>query len=118
MPIPKNPKRGEIWYVTFDPTIGAEIQKNRPAIIISIPELNALPLRIVVPITEYKQKHDEYFWYITIPKGKGTGLTKDSSANALQCKSVSIQRFTKKIGVIPKDQLHRIIESISECIGC
>ncbi len=114
---PNNPKRGEIWYVTFDPTVGAEIQKNRPAIIVSIPELNALPLRIVVPITEYKDKHEEFFWYIKLPPTKLNGLKKQSSANALQCKSVSINRFTKKIGVITKEQLLQITESISECIG-
>lgn len=34
------PKRGEIWLVNLDPTVGAEIQKTRPAIVIEYQELN------------------------------------------------------------------------------
>jgi mRNA interferase MazF len=45
------PKRGEVWLVDFDPAIGAEIRKVRPAVIISMDTMGRLPLRMVVPIT-------------------------------------------------------------------
>ena len=45
-------KRNEIWLVNLDPTIGAEIQKTRPAIIVNDDALGLLPLRITVPITD------------------------------------------------------------------
>ena len=45
------PKRGEIWLVNLDPTVGAEIQKTRPAIVISSDYIGKLPLKLVVPIT-------------------------------------------------------------------
>ncbi len=37
-----NPKRGEVWNVKFDPAVGAEIQKVRPAVVISDPAIKAL----------------------------------------------------------------------------
>jgi mRNA interferase MazF len=49
---PPDPKRGEIWLVNFDPTIGAEIRKQRPAVVVSLTTVGRLPLRIVTPITD------------------------------------------------------------------
>jgi mRNA interferase MazF len=46
------PKRGEVWLVDFDPGIGAEIQKVRPAVIINVDAIGRLRLRMVVPITD------------------------------------------------------------------
>ena len=46
------PRRGEVWWVSFDPSIGGEIQKTRPAIVISNDAANsALNRVIVIPIT-------------------------------------------------------------------
>nr|WP_310487775.1 type II toxin-antitoxin system PemK/MazF family toxin [Chamaesiphon sp. VAR_69_metabat_338] len=42
------PRRGEIWLVNLDPTVGAEIQKTRPAIVISSDYIGKLPLKLVV----------------------------------------------------------------------
>jgi len=47
-----HPRRGEVWWVSFEPSIGGEIQKTRPAIIISNDAANAALNRVVViPIT-------------------------------------------------------------------
>jgi mRNA interferase MazF len=47
------PKRGEVWTVRFDPAVGAEIQKVRPAVVIGVDSVGRLPLKIVVPITDW-----------------------------------------------------------------
>ena len=44
--------RGEIWEIDFNPTKGAEINKIRPAVIISDDNIGVLPLKIIVPITD------------------------------------------------------------------
>ncbi len=49
--MPVNPKRGEVWWVSLDPTRGAEMQKTRPAVVLSSNRLGRLPLRLVVPLT-------------------------------------------------------------------
>jgi len=47
-----HPRRGEVWWVAFDPSVGGEIQKTRPAIIVSNNAANmALNRLIVVPLT-------------------------------------------------------------------
>ncbi len=46
--------RGEIWLINLNPTVGAEIQKTRPAIIVNDDELGILPLCVIVPLTNWK----------------------------------------------------------------
>jgi len=49
---PPNPRRGDIWLANLDPTVGAEIQKTRPCVVISPPEMNDyLRTLIVAPMT-------------------------------------------------------------------
>jgi mRNA interferase MazF len=52
-----HPRRGEVWWVSFDPSVGGEIQKTRPAVILSNDAANtALNRVIVVPITSQVAK--------------------------------------------------------------
>lgn len=46
------PGRGEVWLADFDPAVGAEIQKLRPALVISVNSVGRLPLRMVVSLTD------------------------------------------------------------------
>lgn len=50
-------KQGEIWLINLDPTIGAEIKKTRPAIIVNDNSLGKLPLKIIVPLTDWKGRY-------------------------------------------------------------
>lgn len=45
-------KQGELWLINLDPTLGAEIKKTRPAVIVNDDTLGRLPLKIIVPITD------------------------------------------------------------------
>jgi mRNA interferase MazF len=44
--------QGDIWLINLDPTVGAEIKKTRPAIIVNDNTLGRLPLKIIVPLTD------------------------------------------------------------------
>jgi len=50
-------RRGEIWLINLDPTVGAEIRKTRPAVIVNDDEVGILPLKVVVPVTEWKDRY-------------------------------------------------------------
>jgi len=78
------PNRGEIWMVNFDPSVGAEIQKTRPAAVINVAQVGRLPLRIVVPITDWKAIYATFPWFVFIPMRPENGLTKGSGADAFQ----------------------------------
>lgn len=54
MSIVRAPRRGEVWMVDFDPAVGAEIRKLRPAVVISVDAVGRLPLRLVAPGTDWK----------------------------------------------------------------
>ena len=51
-----NPKRGEIWLIDLNPTRGQELQKTRPAIVISTDLFQTIALRIIIPITTWQDK--------------------------------------------------------------
>jgi mRNA interferase MazF len=50
-------KQGEIWLINLDPTVGSEIQKTRPAIIVNDDVIGKLPLKVIVPITDWKDRY-------------------------------------------------------------
>jgi mRNA interferase MazF len=109
--------RNEIWLVNFDPTIGDEIQKTRPAVIISVSAAFRHRLQIVVPITSWQQKFQNDFWMIYLPVTPTNGLSNDSAANAFQIKSVSEDRFVRKIGLLDPAFVDDITTAIALCIG-
>ena len=82
-------KSYEIWWVSLDPTIGAEIKKRRPCLIISPNELNYLNTRIIAPITS---KGFEAPYRVDF-------MLLDKKARILcdQIRCVSTERFVEKI---------------------
>jgi len=73
-------------------------QKTIPAIIVSDDALGKLPLKVIVPITDWKDKYEIAPWMVKIAPNPKNGLTKNSSADCFQVRSVSQERFVKKIG--------------------
>ena len=82
-------KSYEIWWVSLDPTIGAEIKKRRPCLIISPNELNYLNTRIIAPITS-KGFEAPY-------RADFTLLDKKAKILCDQIRCVSTERFVEKI---------------------
>jgi mRNA interferase MazF len=113
----RTPNRGEVWLVDFDPAVGAEIRKARPSVVLSLDSIGRLPLRIVVPITDWKPAYAGYSWFVELPATPGNQLHKDSGADAFQVKSVSENRFVSYLGNITSDQLDAIAEAIALCVG-
>lgn len=93
-------KRGEVWEVNLDSTIGVEIQKVRPCIIVSRDALARLPLKIIVPLTEWNDSFSGVPWHIKVEATPKNGLSKDSSADTYQVRSISEKRLIRKIGEI------------------
>src|SRR5438874_8002595 len=83
-----NPLRGEIWLVNFDPTIGAEIRKTRPAVVISSDGIGRLPVKLVAPITEWKDAFAECAWLVRIDPTPQNGLSKTSAVDTLQLRGM------------------------------
>ena len=108
--------RGEIYLVNFDPTIGSEIKKTRPALIIQNDVSNQhSPITIVAAITS---KYDEklYPTEVLIAKNEG-GLTQDSVVLLNQIRSIDKQRLVKRIGKIEDTTLKKIDSAIKISLG-
>ena len=105
-------KRGEIWLVNLDPTIGSEIQKTRPAVLISSDLVGILPLKIIVPLTEWKDRYSNASWMVRIDPDEQNGLSKSSTADGLQIRSVSVQRLVKKVGILSSLQVAQIVQAV------
>jgi mRNA interferase MazF len=85
--------QGEIWLVNLDPALGVEMNKTRPVLIISDNELGRLPLKVIVPITGWKEHYSIAPWMIKIKPDQINGLVKISSIDCFQIRSVSQQRL-------------------------
>ncbi len=95
-------KRCEIWWVNFDPSIGGEVKKKRPAIIVSNDASNKFLNRVqVVPLT---RKTDRLYPSEALVTFDG----KESKAMADQLSTVSKLRLLKRAGVLSKEDMRRI----------
>ena len=112
-----SPKQGEVWLVDFDPAVGAEMTKLRPAVVISDNSAGKLPLRIVVPVTDWKDRYGNSPWFTELKPTKANGLSKTSGADGFSIKSVSLKRFSKKLGTVTADELQDIHYTVIFCLG-
>ena len=110
-------KQGEIWQISLDPTVGAEMKKTRPALILNADALGKLPLKIVVPITEWKEQYSNYPWMVKMPPTKQNGLTKVSATDCFQIRSVSVERLTTQIGSVEPKIITQVQEAVNRVIG-
>lgn len=117
MPTAPTPSRGEIWLVDFDPAVAAEIQKVRPALVISVDSIGRLPLRLVVPLTDWKPHYANFPWFVSIPAQPSNGLSKDSGADAFQTKSLSVARFVRVLGAVTPAQIDDVASAVALCVG-
>jgi mRNA interferase MazF len=105
--------RGEVWLINLDPTVGAEIRKTRPAVVVSIDAVGLLPLRVVVPLTEWKERYGLAAWMVRLDPDKDNGLEKPSAADTFQVRSLSVERFVRRLGTLQP----RHIQSLANALG-
>jgi mRNA interferase MazF len=102
------PRRGDLYWVNLDPSIGSEIRKTRPCVIISPDAANQNgPLVIVAPVTKAEGKK-VYFHEVFVPKGIA-GLPADSKIKAFQLRCVDKVRLNpERIGSLPGDLVREL----------
>ena len=99
-------KRFDVWLINLDPTIGSEIRKTRPAVIVSPDELNAhLATVIVVPLTTGR----------SYPFRMNTKAAGKSGVAAIdQIWTVDRRRLVKKVDTMPSKDGTRLLNSLGE----
>lgn len=71
-----------------------------------------MPLRVVVPITDWNERYNNADWMVKIVCNSLNNLSKDSSADCFQVKSVSTTGFNSKIGEIDEEVYQKIKQSL------
>ena len=104
-------QRGEVWWVDFDPAIGGEIQKTRPAVIVSNNAANVTSNRIqVIPLTSNTGRLYPSEAVVSIGG-------KPSKAMADQITTAAKERFKKKLGEISPQDMKALEQVIKIQLG-
>ena len=112
-----NIKQGEIWEVEFFPNVGSEIGKRRPALVINYDGMGKLPLKTIVPLTNYSKSYKNYPWMIQLKESNENGLSKLSAIDCFQIRNFSHNRFIKKLGSIEADLLFQVHETVLKTLN-
>ena len=110
------PQRGEIYLVNFDPTIGSEIKKTRPALILQNDVSNQYsPITIVAAITS--QFTEPLYPNEVLIKAPEGGLQVDSVALLNQIRSIDKQRLIKRLGILESVTMEQVDRAIQISLG-
>ena len=102
------PRRGEVWLISFDPAIGGEIQKTRPAVVLGNDTANALLNR--VPVSSQVQRLYPAEAYITLNSER-------RKAMADQVTTASKLRLIRRVGVLSAEDLGNVVRAICVQLG-
>lgn len=115
MGLRKYPARGEIFLVCLDPTVGSEINKTRPALIISNDINNQVAQTVtVIPITSGTGK---IYPFETLLQSQESGLPKTSKAKCNQIRTIDKKRLIKSVGEIPPEKLKEVENALRIHLG-
>ena len=100
-------KRGDVWLVNLDPTVGSEIRKTRPCVVISPPEIHdALRTAIVAPLTS--KGFPAPFRIPVVFSGTSGLVVLD------QLRTVDKSRLVKRLGCLTEDELSAALSGLQE----
>ena len=111
-------KYGELWIADFEPQVGEEITKKRPAFILSNNLFNSnQKLVFVVPLTTWQDKFYKGIWFLKIDKNATNNLNVDSAINCSQIKSFSKDRLIEKIGEVDEKIMKEVRIILDEILS-
>lgn len=110
-----SPKRGDVYLVNLDPTIGSEIKKTRPGVIIQNDVGNQYsPVTIIAPVTS----GDKAIYPVEVElKSPDGGLDNDSLILLNQIRTVDQKRLIKKLGHTSPKVMSRVDQALMISLG-
>jgi mRNA interferase MazF len=110
-----HPRRGEVWLVNFDPALGSEIQKTRPALVIQNDIGNRVSdVTIVGAITSTVKR--SYPFQVHLPAGEG-GVSTDCFVTLNQIRSVDRRRLARRLGAVSEATMKAVDQAIVISLG-
>ena len=106
--------RGEIWRLsTANQRQSADSGSGRLVVIVSSDALGTLPLKLIVPLTQWKEEYGRAPWMVRLPPVLHSGLDSAMAADALQVRSVSTARLAKRMGELPEEWVNQIAQAVA-----
>lgn len=108
-------RRGDVVFVNLDPTVGVEIKKTRPAIVVSNDSINHFSqLVVVVPLTKNTAHISPS--HMVVPKGTAR-LTFTSKVVTEQIKAIDKQRIVRRLGTLPPTLLEQVERALKNTLA-
>lgn len=115
-PLGRFPRRGEVYLVAFDPTIGAEIKKTRPAVVIQNDIANEVsPTTIVAAVTS-KLRYEGDPAAVIVERREG-GLEHRSAILLAQVRTIDRRRLIHRLGTLSPQTMARVDRAIAVSLG-
>jgi mRNA interferase MazF len=106
-------KTGEIYWVNLDPTVGDEIRKRRPVVILNAGHEKHLRLAIVAPVTQWNASWERNPFFVPLEPSAANGLQKKSMVDCFQIRAISHSRFAEKMGVVSSQGMDSVRRSLA-----
>lgn len=110
-------RQKEIWLVNLDHAVGAEIKKKRPCVILNDDSIGVLPLKVIAPITDFKEKFDVVPWMVKLIQDSSNKLKKVSVIDTFQVRAVAKERLIRQTGTISDNDLADALEALKVVFG-
>jgi mRNA interferase MazF len=106
-------RTGDIVWVNRDPTVGDEIRKKRPVVVLNGGHEKHLRLAIVVPVTAWKADWAGNPFFVDLDPSKQNGLKKRSAVDCFQVRAVSHERISEPSGAVSSTEMAQIKKSLA-----
>lgn len=110
-------KQSEIWLVNLNPTIGTEINKTRPCLVIGDDTIGKLKSKTVLPMTGWNELYNNVPWLIGCEPTSTNNLSKKSAIDCFQIRNLSTKRFVQKIGTIDNKLLFKVHSTVAQTLS-
>ncbi len=106
-------KLGELYLVNLDPTVGDEIRKTRPVVVLNGGDRKNLRLAMVVPVTGWQPRWEGNPFFLTLAPEPHHGLRKRSVVDCFQMRALSHRRFIKRLGQLGEEEIDGIKTAVA-----
>lgn len=111
------PNIGEVWWVDLEPVVGSEANKARPVVVVGSKAFHAIQVRIIVPFTSWQRHFESHRNKVRVTSDPENGLEVDSAADGLLIRSVSVERFRRRVGRLGANEMNEVMRVVAVVLG-
>ncbi len=108
-----SPGVGEVWWADVEPAVGSEANKARPVVVIGSDAFHAIQVRVIVPFTTWQRPFESHRNKVRVPSSPENGLEIDSAADGLLIRSVSVERFRRRVGRLGREDMNEVMRVVA-----